>query len=557
MKRILIFTVIMFSLLFPTFLFAQVTASSSGQFVPMERFDTCGNDLAINHFLYDKSSNIMNTVKDNCMKSPMLGSLNLGETKIVYAESNQEDDHEYINVYDIASKTTTTIYDLSDTERDDFAAYFDKNDKIIFNGDGTLKRMDADGKNITTIAEPEEPSHSFGMFWLSPGREKIIVDGSLKQVDDYHTGNYEILVMMNADGTGRQIIGEAYLGEWNMLAWRLDSKEVFFYHHIFKVVAGEYQGKTPQYFLIDLSGGTPGITDLSNLNGWKNKEENACFFTKSGNLLSFIDPKLYNGQTGALISVRSDVPVWTDAMLGIDNSGDIYFANLDGSNFRMFVESPTQTGTPKMSVSPRSLNFGSIKTGASIQKTVTIANAGTGQLLVNSISISGANATEFSQTNNCTAVAAKGTCTVTVTFHPTLPFGKKAASLTISSNDAKKGTTSVNLSGQVSASKISVKPSSLSFGTMVAGGTPVIKTVKVFNKGLSDLMINGMEITGTNASEFSQTNDCGTVQAGGTCTTSVTYTPSDQKGKKSALLVISSNDPKKPNLNVKLTARIK
>lgn len=219
--------------------------------------------------------------------------------------------------------------------------------------------------------------------------------------------------------------------------------------------------------------------------------------------------------------------------------------------------SPIPTGTPKMSVSPRSLNFGSMKAGASAQKMVTISNSGTGQLLVNSISISGSNAAEFSQTNNCTAVASKGACTVTVTFNPTLPFGKKVASLTITSNNATKGTISINLSGQASASKISVKPSSLSFGTIVVGGTPVIKTVKLYNKGLSDLMINSVGITGTNASEFSQTNDCGTVQAGGTCTVNVTYTPNDQTGKKNALLVISSNDPKKLNLNVKLTARIK
>jgi hypothetical protein len=216
-----------------------------------------------------------------------------------------------------------------------------------------------------------------------------------------------------------------------------------------------------------------------------------------------------------------------------------------------------QTGMPKMSVSPHSLNFGSMKADASAQKMVTISNSGTGQLLVNSISISGVSAAEFSQTNNCSALASKGICTVTLTFNPTLPFGKKVASLTISSNDPKKGTISVNLAGQASASKISVKPSSLSFGTMIVGGTPATKTINVFNKGLSDLLINSMDITGTNVSEFSQTNDCGTVQTGGTCTISVTYTPNDQTGKKSAILVISSNDPKKPNLNVKLNAWIK
>ena len=162
-----------------------------------------------------------------------------------------------------------------------------------------------------------------------------------------------------------------------------------------------------------------------------------------------------------------------------------------------------------------------MKAGASAQKMVTISNSGTGQLLVNSISISGANAAEFSQTNDCTAVASKDTCTVTVTFNPTLPFGKKVASLTITSNDAKKGTISVNLSAQASAPKISVQPSSLSFGTMSAGHRAVIKTIKVFNKGLSDLVISSVGITGVNAAEFGQTNTCGTLQAGGTCTVNV------------------------------------
>jgi hypothetical protein len=218
-----------------------------------------------------------------------------------------------------------------------------------------------------------------------------------------------------------------------------------------------------------------------------------------------------------------------------------------------------QTGTPKIAESPRSLNFRAMKAGASAQKTVTISNRGTGQLLVNSISISGANAAEFSQTNDCTAMAPKDSCSVTVTFTPTLPFGKKVASLTITSNDAKKGLISVNLSGQASAPKISVQPASLNFGTMTIEGPPVIRTVKVFNKGLLDLVINSVEITGSLV--FRQTNDCGTVQAGGTCTVSVIYEWPEWwvavGGNLRALLVISSNDPRKPNLNIKLTAREK
>jgi hypothetical protein len=153
----------------------------------------------------------------------------------------------YINVYDVALKTTTTIYD-TEIEKDygwkSIPAYFDKNDKIIFNGGGTLKMMDMDGKNITTIAEPVPP-YSLGTFWLSPDREKIIVNEYREEGDIYETGNYERLVMMNADGTGRQIIREEYLGEWSWLAWKLNSKEVYYYHHLFQVVEGEHQGTIP------------------------------------------------------------------------------------------------------------------------------------------------------------------------------------------------------------------------------------------------------------------------------------------------------------------------
>jgi hypothetical protein len=526
MKKILSFTVIMFCLLFTTCLIEKASANSSGQFVPMIRFNTCDGNLAINHFLYDKASNIMATVKDNCMKSPMLGSLNIGQTKMAYAEVNQGDNHKYIIVYDIASKTSTTIYDLPDAEHDDAAAYFDKNDKIIFNVDGTLKIMDVDGKNSTTIAEPVDPSHSFGMFWLSPDREKIIVVGSLKQVDDYHTGNYEILVMMNADGTSRQIIGEAYLGEWNQVAWKLDSKKVFFYHHIFNIVEGEYQGKTPQYSLIDLSGGTPSITDFSNLDGWKNKEENACFFTKSGNLLGFIDPKLYNGQTGALISVRSDVPTWTDAMLGIDNSGDIYFADLDGSNFRMFVEFPNtltvnKIGNGTITSSPTGIDCGTVCSASFNDGEVVTLTA---QPDLNSVFSPGWSGGACTGTGTCIATLNADT-TVTATF------------------------TAV----QAGIPKISVKPTSLNFGSLKTGSTSDPKPVTVKNTGKGSLIIDSISISGTNADEFAQTNTCGIISPGGSCTISVMFTPDPLFGKKSANITIASSDLKSPNKNIKLS----
>ena len=528
MKKILSFTVIIFCLLFPAFLIAKATAAS-GRFVPMTRFNTCGGDMVINHFLYDKTTNTMSTVKNNCMTSPMLGSLNIGETRIVYAETDPEDNHEYINVYDIASKTTTTIYDLLDTVNDDFVAYFDKNDKIIFNGDGTLRMMDADGKNITTIAEPESP-YSFNMFWLSPDREKIIVVAFRRQGDDYHIGNYERLMMMNSDGTGRQTIGEEYLGEWNQLAWRLDSKEVFFYHHIFNIVEGTYQGKTPQYFLIDLSGGAPGITDLSNLDGWKNKEENACFFTQSGNLLSFFDPMLYNGQTGALISVRPDVPTFMDAMFGIDNSGDIYFADLNGSNFRMFVEFPAsthpltvnKTGNGSITSLPTGIDCGSACSSAYDQGTIVTLTAtpDNGSIFVG---WSG---------GGCSGT---GSCVITL--------------------NADTSVTATFAAVQTGTPKISAGPKSLNFGSVGIGSTSSLKPITVKNRGKGYLTIDSITIAGANADEFNATSDCTSLAPGTSCSINASFVPASSLGKRSATINISSNDLKSPTIYVKLSGQ--
>jgi hypothetical protein len=82
----------------------------------------------------------------------------------------------------------------------------------------------------------------------------------------------------------------------------------------------------------------------------------------------------------------------------------------------------------------------------------------------------------------------------------------------IASNDPKKPTVTVKLSGESSPPKISVSPSSVNSGKLKVGEASVLKTITVKNTGVSDLIINSVPIAGTNASEFSQTSDCATIQ---------------------------------------------
>lgn len=216
-------------------------------------------------------------------------------------------------------------------------------------------------------------------------------------------------------------------------------------------------------------------------------------------------------------------------------------------------------GTPKISVTPASINFGNVKLGGTSGKTITIKNTGTSDLVISNISITGLNASEFGQTNNCTTIPKGGSCPITVTFNPTLlPFGQKSATASISSNDPVKPTVGVKLSGNASPPKISVSPMSINFGSVEMDSTSSPKTVTIKNIGASDLVISDVTITGTDASEFSQTNNCSTVSSGGSCTATAGFAPTlPPGGSKTATMSISSNDPKSPTVSVKLSGTAK
>ena len=224
---------------------------------------------------------------------------------------------------------------------------------------------------------------------------------------------------------------------------------------------------------------------------------------------------------------------------------------------RLVAQHEPLEGNPKISVSPKSLNFGSLKTGStSNPKTITIRNTGKGNLKIYSIIIEGTNASEFNQSNDCSTIFPGDSCSINVIFSPTVPFIKKSATIIISSNYAKKPTVNVKLSGQAAPPKISVSPKSLNFGTVQVGNTSPSKIITVKNTGISDLEINNnISISGANADEFSQTSDCTTVSPSGSCTVNVTFTPTTQAGTKSAIISISSNYPKKPTVNVKIKGK--
>jgi hypothetical protein len=100
---------------------------------------------------------------------------------------------------------------------------------------------------------------------------------------------------------------------------------------------------------------------------------------------------------------------------------------------------------------------------------------------------------------------------------------------------------SVSLSGTGTAAAVSLSPTSLAFGNQSVGVTSTAQTVTLSNAGNAPLSITSLALTGTNASDFAQTNTCGgSVAVSGNCTISVTFTPA-ASGSRTASVSITDN----------------
>ena len=99
----------------------------------------------------------------------------------------------------------------------------------------------------------------------------------------------------------------------------------------------------------------------------------------------------------------------------------------------------TLSGTgvaPSITLAPASLTFASQNTNTtSPAQTVTLTNNGPGALIITSIALTGANPTDFAQSNNCLvpSIPANSSCSINVTFAPAFG-GARSASLSITDN---------------------------------------------------------------------------------------------------------------------------
>ncbi len=220
----------------------------------------------------------------------------------------------------------------------------------------------------------------------------------------------------------------------------------------------------------------------------------------------------------------------------------------DNSNYSTSTnQTSSLSGTavgPTASLGPATLTYASQLVGtSSATQNITLSNTGTAALTIASVAISGANAGDFSQTNTCgTSVAAGGSCAITVTFKPTAT-GTRTGTITVTDNTGGvTGSTQLTTLTGTAVAPVASVPSSLpAFAATLVGTSSAVQAVTVSNTGGAALTITSIVVGGTNAGDFSQTNNCGTsLAAGANCSVSVTFKPT-ATGSRSATVTLTDN----------------
>jgi FG-GAP-like repeat/Abnormal spindle-like microcephaly-assoc'd, ASPM-SPD-2-Hydin/Protein of unknown function (DUF1573) len=202
----------------------------------------------------------------------------------------------------------------------------------------------------------------------------------------------------------------------------------------------------------------------------------------------------------------------------------------------------TGTGVPPtVTLSSTSLDFGSQPVSTtSVAQIVTVTNNGPGPLLVTGVTIGGTNPFSFAQTNTCLGTTDfPGTCTISVTFTPK-KGGLLSAVISVA-DDAVQSPQTISVSGTGVLPTVTQSATSLTFADQDVGTTSAAQAVTITNTGAGPLTVSSVAISGTNAGDFAQTNNCKpSVAASASCTVNVTFSPK-ANGSRTATLTVNGN----------------
>ena len=203
--------------------------------------------------------------------------------------------------------------------------------------------------------------------------------------------------------------------------------------------------------------------------------------------------------------------------------------------------------------------FGSVSLGSSISELYTINNNGSAALTLGTVSVSGANAGDFSIVSSPgSSVAAGSSATLIIQFQPTAA-GTRNATVSFNENDPLEpspftfaisgvGTAvaQISLTGNGNSINDGASTTSATNGTSF-GSTPQGSTVSelytITNNGSAPLSLGTVSIAGANPQDFSVISAPASSVAAGSSTTMIIQFQPIASGTRSATVSFTENDP--------------
>jgi hypothetical protein len=241
---------------------------------------------------------------------------------------------------------------------------------------------------------------------------------------------------------------------------------------------------------------------------------------------------------------------------------------------------------PSIGAIPVALDFGPVKVGQRVTRTLKLESKTTGELQISSVKleVSAGTAGVFANGTAPTTIAGLSSASFEVSFTPAA-VEASVGNLIIASNDPQTPTLKVPLSGEGQLPKIAVtpqcvstsgctgavvvEPPSIDFGaqpltTPVEPGNDTLPNVVITNEGQVTLTLSALTLTGPDAAAFTLKGNA-TVPAGGLAfapgegvNLPIRFKPtSAAQSTYSAQLVIASDDPAKPSVSVALRGTLR
>ena len=197
---------------------------------------------------------------------------------------------------------------------------------------------------------------------------------------------------------------------------------------------------------------------------------------------------------------------------------------------------------PVASILPVPLVFApQVDATTSAPQSLVLSNSGDSPLIIASVAIAGANASDYALVaNTCGPVLPVLTsCALSVTFTPAAS-GARTGTLTIASSDPVNPMLQVPINGTGTA--LALSPTAIAFPNQTVGTTSTSWAVTLSNAGPVALTLNSIALSGANPTDFTMNNRCGaTLASGRSCTVSLRFAP-NAAGALSASLTINSSD---------------